>query len=244
MVMFIIMGATALITLLFGYYIRRGKTNFNVAGQKIDNLEEPFRSTILKRLANHFIRLACYFALIGLAFFISNILFIAIFVSLSIMDMLFTVYKTIVSMNNKHRRVAQATTAIAAVFFIIIAGIIAIVYHSGERDPRIVVQDDDIQIDCMYGISFPVADVEFVSLIDMSMQEIGIGTRKNGYNGLGGTLRGHFISEAKHACILYVNAFSSPTILIKRSQGEDIYISCRNTDDTKKLFQVIMAALE
>ena len=67
--------------------------------------------------------------------------------------------------------------------------------------------------------------------------------RDNGYEGFGGTLRGHFSAENIGEFMLFVKADSSPTIWIERNEDEDIYLSFSDSAKTEELFNELQAAI-
>ena len=95
----------------------------------------------------------------------------------------------------------------------------------------------------MYGLSIEFPEIESISLIERSMRDIGIGTRTNGYGGFGQALRGNFKSETLGKTLLFVQSKSSPTIKIERTDKKDIYISLRNSESTRQLFNELNNAM-
>ena len=89
----------------------------------------------------------------------------------------------------------------------------------------------------MYGLEVDLANIRDITLLELSMREIGPGRRTNGY-ATGSTLRGHFTSG-----LLFVRPDSSPTIRIERERGPNIYISLRGSEATRILYSELSAAL-
>ena len=83
------------------------------------------------------------------------------------------------------------------------------------------------------------ANLIFASLIDRTIQEIGVGTRTNGYGGFGPKLRGHFNSAGLGQTLLFVNSKTKPTILIERSDAKPIYISLDTTEATNEVYEAL-----
>lgn len=125
---------------------------------------------------------------------------------------------------------------IKPIFVIVILGACAIMLLYGFKEMDIKLTDSQIELKGMYGLKIDFADVENITLLEKSMQEIGIGTRTNGFGGFGNILKGNFESATLGKYILFVNADSSPTILIKRSSDVDIYISFNDSKKTEDLF--------
>jgi hypothetical protein len=61
--------------------------------------------------------------------------------------------------------------------------IIGIMSYYGSKDPIVDIRDRDIQIKKMYGLTIDLSEIADISLIEKSMDDIGIGTRTNGYGG-------------------------------------------------------------
>lgn len=120
------------------------------------------------------------------------------------------------------------------VLIILTACAVMLFYGFKETDVELV--DKRIEIKGMYGLEVDFANVENVTLIGKSMQKIGVGTRTNGFGGLGSTLKGNFKSDNLGKHMLFVDADAAPTIRIERKNGVDIYISFKDSKKTETLF--------
>ena len=127
------------------------------------------------------------------------------------------------------------------VFSIAVLLAIGILFYSGGKDPEIVVNDSYLQINGMYGLRANFSDLGSISLIEKSMTDIGPGRRTNGYGGVGEALKGYFNSTANGDILLFVQSKTAPTILITRNAERDIYISFRDSDKTRKLYDELTA---
>jgi len=127
--------------------------------------------------------------------------------------------------------------------FALLVGLIAvpliagmIIFYWGSQEPTVNILDDIILIEGMYGVSIDFYNVYDISLIDESMDSIGVGTRTNGFGGFGDSLKGDFTSGW-----LFVQSKSSPTIRIElayeRPSGKYIYISFRDSEATENLYR-------
>ena len=118
----------------------------------------------------------------------------------------------------------------------------AVLLTNGEREPEVTVTDSQISIKSMYVLDIPLSDITGMELYEQSMNELDPGMRRtNGYGGFGGTLKGHFRSGKLEGFMLFVRAKSAPTIRLERD-GEDIYISFRDGDRTRALYDEILSA--
>ncbi|MPN57336.1 hypothetical protein SDC9_205030 [bioreactor metagenome] len=132
---------------------------------------------------------------------------------------------------------------IAAVIMVIVFAGAGVMFYYGEREADVRIADNQIQIEAMYGLDIDFSGVTGVSLIEKSMQEIGVGRRDNGYGGFGDTLKGHFSSDNLGKVLLFVKVASSPTIRIARGDAEPVYISFSDAAKTKLLYEALIAAL-
>ena len=124
---------------------------------------------------------------------------------------------------------------ISAIAAIVLVGV-GVMFYQGEKDPLVKVLDERIEIKAVYGLSVDFADISDVSLIEKSMRDMGIGTRTNGYGGASEALKGHFESDSLGKTLLFVQSESSPTIRIERNGKPDIYISFRDGEKTRSLY--------
>ncbi|MBP1757045.1 MAG: hypothetical protein H6Q59_3443 [Firmicutes bacterium] len=121
--------------------------------------------------------------------------------------------------------------------------LIGIMSYYGSKDPIVNIRDNDIQIKAMYGLNIDLSEIAEISLIEKSMDDIGIGTRTNGYGGFGEALKGNFKSDIYGETLLFVQAHSSPTIKIDRINKKDIYVSFSNSEITKQLYSKLISTL-
>ncbi|WP_052446824.1 hypothetical protein [Candidatus Soleaferrea massiliensis] len=125
---------------------------------------------------------------------------------------------------------------IKPVFAIVILAVCTVMLFYGLKETEIELSDNQIQMKGMYGMNIDFTDVENITLLEKSMREIGIGTRTNGFGGFGSTLKGNFESERLGKYKLFVDADSSPTILIERTHDVDVYISFQDSQKTEDYF--------
>ncbi len=121
---------------------------------------------------------------------------------------------------------------------------VAALFIYGEKDPLVDIFDDYIQIKTMFGLNIDFFEITDIYLIEKSMSELGIGMRTNGYGGFGNTLKGNFKSAFLGDTLLFVQSKSSPTIRIERKNKKDVYISLRSNENTERLYNNLIAALE
>jgi len=120
---------------------------------------------------------------------------------------------------------------------------IGLMFYFGEKDPVINIHGNSVQISAMYGLTVDFVDISDVILVEKSMRDIGVGTRTNGYGGIGQALKGNFNSTSQGQTLLFVYASSTPTIQIVRSGGVDIFISFRDGDAARSVYQKLAAAI-
>jgi len=125
--------------------------------------------------------------------------------------------------------------AAAIVGGLTLAGVVLLFYF-GERQPRVVLYSEGLQIQAMYGVRVDFAEVAAIELLDVSMREIGAGTRTNGFGGR--AWKGHFA-----AGLLFVTPDSAPTIRIERVGSADIYLSFADSAKTQALHRELLDGL-
>jgi len=109
----------------------------------------------------------------------------------------------------------------------------------GVQDPTVNVYDSGIEIKGMYGLRVAFSEITDISLVEKGMRDIGVGIRTNGYGGIGQALKGHFRLGSHGEALLFVQADSSPTIMIVRDGKQDIYLSFRDAETTRGLYDEI-----
>ncbi len=125
-------------------------------------------------------------------------------------------------------------SGIAAIVIIAVTLIsVAAMFIYGEQEPSVTLADGRIEISGMYGTAFPVSEVKSVSLIEKSLDEIAPDSwRTNGYGGIGQT-RGYLRSNEIGDYLAFADSAAAPTILIERTEGDNIYISFSDSAKTK-----------
>jgi len=121
--------------------------------------------------------------------------------------------------------------------------VVSLMFYFGEQEPRVSINEDSIRIHGSFGVSIDVSEITSVTLIEKSMEGIGIPVRKNGYCVTGMSLKGKFQSERLGRVLLFVKAKSSPTILITSENLRDVYLSLDSSGDTRRLYDEILATL-
>jgi len=126
---------------------------------------------------------------------------------------------------------------------------IGIMFYQGEKDPEVIVNGNGVTIKGMYGIHINYDDIYRgdgtsmsqlgIVLIERSMREIGLGRRTNGFGGFSAQ-KGNFVSDGARSQTLFVIADASPTIEIQRIVGSSVFISLRDAEKTRKLFEEIV----
>jgi len=127
-------------------------------------------------------------------------------------------------------------------FIVIVIAIVAVMNIYGEKDPVVNVTNTGIEIKAMYGLNVDFSEITEICLLSESMNDIGVGTRTNGFSGFGDALKGDFRSGSVGEILLFVRVDASPTIHIKRENARDIFISFRVSDTTIALYDEIEAA--
>ncbi|MDR0859242.1 MAG: hypothetical protein LBN97_09460 [Oscillospiraceae bacterium] len=141
---------------------------------------------------------------------------------------------------NKSPKWAIILTVVIVVASIILVAALIIL---GGKETVVTVSADTIEISGIFGVTFSTSEVKSVTLLDKSMNEIGIGTRTNGY-AAGNTQKGSYNSNALGKHLLYVDSSASPTILIDRGDERNIYISYKESTKTADLYYELEKVLQ
>lgn len=244
MLILIIMGLSALPLFILGLCMRKGKGLMLLAGY--NTMPKAERDKIDKKAlsimaGNLLLRMSLELALMGLAIYLGFTWAFAAFLIILIADPCILA----VRLSRKTKNVSTSKTS-----RIIIVGItaiciiaVALMFITGEDEPSVIISHDAIQIEAMYGVNLDVSEIRAITLIDSSMKDIGIGSRTNGYGGIGTTLRGHFHSDSLGDYLLFVKSDSSPTIFIECKSRENIYLSFSNAETTLSIFNELKEAV-
>lgn len=206
--------------------------------------EKIDRKALSKTAGNLLLRVALELFLFGVAIHLrlkpAQIIFLIAFIA----DLCVTIFvmwrKYPGLMAFKSRAAAAVTAAVSAVAIIVVGG----VFYFGEKEPAVSVTDAGLHIGGMYGADVAFSEITDISLLEKSMNDLGVGLRVNGYGGLGDALKGHFSIDGAGRRLLFVRAESAPTILIRRAASEDIYISFSSAEKTKELYRQLDAELD
>lgn len=109
-----------------------------------------------------------------------------------------------------------AITAISVLIFIVVG----LLLFNGEKDPKVSIHDDSLEIKGMYGLDIAFSEITDISLIENSMSNVDFGKRTNGFSGFGGALKGNFKSDTIGESLIFVQSQSSPTIKIQRTDNK------------------------
>jgi len=128
-----------------------------------------------------------------------------------------------------------ALAAIVAVFFAII--------FLGTDETKVNVLDDRVQIKGIYGTEFYLSEITGVTMIEKSMDEIGIGDNINSYSVTNGYVRGRFNKQGVGEILVFVEPKIAPTLWIEIAGKEDIFISYSDGRKTEWIYREIKAAI-
>lgn len=244
MITLIITGICAVLLLVLGLFIKKGKGLMFLAGYNTMPKEERDKvdkRELSKTAGNLLLRMAVALALLGVTIYFklawAAIVLLAVLIADPFISAIRMSRKTTKTQTSKNRIII----AILITAIVLIA--VGIMFYFGEKEPEVSVSDNTIQIEAMYGLDINFSDVTAIALIEKSMQDIGVGHRNNGYGGFGETLKGHFDSDELGDYLLFVKSGSAPTIWIKRDGKEDVYISFSDREKTEALYQELKTAV-
>lgn len=145
--------------------------------------------------------------------------------------------------NNSTSKTPKSVTIAIIAFVGIIIVVVGTMEYYSLKEPVVNFLDNSIQIKAVYGINIHFSEINSISLIERSMDDIGVGRRINGYGGFGETLKGNFESDINGKTLLFVQSKTSPTIKIERMDKKDVYISLRNGTNTEQLYFELKSAI-
>lgn len=244
----IMLEIIAIPMLVLGIFMRKGKGLMLLAGYNTMSKEERDmidKEKLGRMSGNLLIRMAVEFTLIGVAIQVGGGLLFLLAFALFMGDIVVSVYRinkntaTVVSKQSK-----AGIFALAGMCFVVVV-LMSVMFVNGDKDPAIAFEDNAINIDCMYGVSIPANTVATIILTDNTMDELAPDARRtNGYGGFGDALKGNFRSDELGSFKMFVRTKSSPTICIGLKDGQNVYISLKNPDDTRAAFESISKFLD
>jgi len=144
----------------------------------------------------------------------------------------------------KNRKEVRIAGIIAALMILALLTFVMFKIFSGVAEPVVTVADGNVKIDVKFGVTFPVSEVTKVTLLEQSMDEIGVGERTNGYGGFDTTRLGHFRSDALGDYLLYAKTDAKPTLWIDRAgDSEDVYLSYVDGAKTQAVFEQLVGVV-
>ena len=143
--------------------------------------------------------------------------------------------------NKRTSRIVVVSALIISIATILGTGVMM---FQGMEEPVVSVSDGSLHIDSMYGLSVDLADITAVSLLESTLHDLARedAIKTNGF-ALGQTYKGNFKSESLGEVLLFVQADSSPTLLIERTSGKDIYLSFSDSATTEQIYQSLLEHL-
>lgn len=239
MIAIIIVGLCALPLFILGLFMKKGKGLMFLAGYNTMSKAQQDRidkKELSKKAGNLLLRLSLYLALSCLMMYLELTWATFACFFLLFVDSLVSAFR--MPGNREKSSLSKKAIIAVTIFVIVVLSAVGYMLYSGEKDPYVSVQDNQIKIESSYGFDINYSDVKSITLIEKSMKEIEPqAKRDNGYGGLGDILKGHFSSKNLGKFMLFVNYKASPTILIQRNSGEDIYISLSDGEKTRELYK-------
>ena len=237
MLSMIIMEVCAVLLLVLGLFLKKGKGLMLLAGYNTMSKEERDlidKRELSKAAGNLMFRAALALALLGLTIYFKLSWGTIILMVILIADpMILSVRMSAKMPKTTSRGGIIVALVFTAVTFIFVGGLI----FYGEKEPVVNISDNQIRIAGMYGLSVDFSDISSISLIGKSVADLGAVRRTNGYGGFSESLKGHFDSPDLGKVLLFVKSGASPTLWIERESQEDIYLSYKDGEKTKALYQ-------
>ncbi|EHQ89003.1 DUF3784 domain-containing protein [Desulfosporosinus youngiae] len=237
MLSMIIMEVCAVLLLVLGLFLKKGKGLMLLAGYNTMSKEERDlidKRELSKAAGNLMFRAALALALLGLTIYFKLSWGTIILMVILIADPIILSVRMSAKMPKTTSRGGIIVALVfTAVTFIFVGGLL----FYGEKEPVVKISDNQIRIAGMYGLSVDFSDISSISLIEKSVADLGAGRRTNGYGGFSESLKGHFDSPDLGKVLLFVKSGASPTLWIERESQEDIYLSFKDGEKTKSLYQ-------
>ena len=237
MLSMIIMEVCAVLLLVLGLFLKKGKGLMLLAGYNTMSKEERDlidKRELSKAAGNLMFRAALTLALLGLTIYFKLSWGTIVLMVILIADPIILSVRMSAKMPKTTSRGGIIVALVfTAVTFIFVGGLL----FYGEKEPVVNISDHQIRIAGMYGLSVDFSDISSISLIGKSVADLGAGRRTNGYGGFSESLKGHFDSPDLGKVLLFVKSGASPTLWIERESQEDIYLNFKDGEKTKALYQ-------
>lgn len=240
----IILLAISILFLIMGFFIKYLKFYFLIAGYNTMDKEDK-RLIDIEGLSK---LLGNYFFITGTAGLISMVLrylrfdwSFEIYIGFIILSLPYLLWKA----QKYDKRVTDykdykpICIIITIVIFIFYSGIISLLYYVSQ-DQSISLSSDSITISSPYSDTINLKDIKDIKLKD-SLPEIR--SKINGINGINHVDKGYFNLDGLGEAKLYIHDNISPFIFITTDNNYYI-INCKNSDNTKNLYNEIILKLE
>jgi len=112
----------------------------------------------------------------------------------------------------------------------------------GMLETKVSVTDRQIRISGFYGQTIQFEEINNISLIDKTLDQIGSFRRVNGFGGLGQTLLGNFQTGGERVR-LFVKYKTPPIIYIECNDRMDVYVNFYDSGKTVALYEEIISAM-
>lgn len=241
----IIVVIVNVLMLIMAIFFLTGRGAFLISGYNMMSREQKaqYNERALSRFTGLLLLAICFsiaLMLVGVHFALVWVIWVAVFLII-VLSLAAVIYMNtsnrffrpdanpaVLAQIKRKNRISTIISTVVCVAVLIGAGVM---FYLGERDSGVNVGYDHVQIQGIYGLSISFSEIAGVSLLNQTMQEIGVGRRINGFDVGGNALKGHF-----SAGLLFVQKNKAPTIQIKRHNQPNIYISFRNSEHTEMLF--------
>ena len=240
------MTLIAVLMLVFGLLMRRGKALFLVSYYNLipkDQKDKIDKIAFGKSSGNLMIRMALAIVVLSASIYLNQFwILIAVIVYILADSIVTTIY-----IFRKHFgsiKLLKKHLSITGVILLVSFIVVGVMFYYGEKETEVHLVEQEIQIKAMYGKSVELNSVRNINLIEQSMRDIGVTLRTNGYGGFTGTLKGNFSTKDHGGALLFVKADVSPTIWLEISGQKDIFISFADSEKTRQLYREIAVALQ
>jgi len=119
------------------------------------------------------------------------------------------------------------------VFLLVVAAIVIGMIMWGSREIEVKVDNQNLTINSVYGITIPLSDIIQVDTITSLP---GISEKINGFDDFGGTRRGSFRLVDNNSVKLFIKPGHPPFLLIKSKDNGRIYLNFKDKQKTRNLY--------
>lgn len=231
MVSIIFISIICIVFIVLGLAISKYKCYWLISGYNTQSKEEKAKVDI-EELAKHMGRM-CY--LVAFIIFMGSVVskYFQISILPFIIILLVIIFGYLIFIQRfDHNKKSKVETIVMIVIGCITILILIITFSFGNEPNNIIVKDETIVIDGMYGTTLKRKDIKSIELVDNTPE---IEFKSNGYSDGGTIKKGDFKLKDGEEVKLYIQSDKGPYIKIS-TINFDVYINYKDLSLTKQSF--------